>query len=174
MAPILFVDRDGTIIEEPQPDGRVDSFEKLSFLPGVIKALSQIHNELGYELVMVTNQDGLGSDSFPEEAFKGPHELMLRVLSGEGITFREVLIDSSYAEDKSPNRKPGTGLVEGYRTHPDLSRSFMVGDRESDMEFANNLGVKGLLLGSRSKLALRYFFGWSELGVFIGDRSISS
>ncbi|MCI5065234.1 bifunctional histidinol-phosphatase/imidazoleglycerol-phosphate dehydratase HisB [bacterium] len=144
--PILFVDRDGTLIVEPKPSLQIDSFEKLEFLPGVITALAKIHRELGYDLVLVSNQDGLGTESFPQEDFDGPQNLMLQIFAGEGVIFREVLIDPSFPHEDSPNRKPRLGLVEKYRLLPALKRSMMVGDRESDMEFAKNLGIEAIQL----------------------------
>lgn len=175
MAPFLFVDRDGTIIDEPQPSQQVDSFEKLSFLPGVISALSRIQNELGYQLVMVTNQDGLGTASFPEDQFSGPHDLMMRTLQGEGVVFSEVLIDRSFPEDNAATRKPRIGLVEKYLMHPDLPASFMVGDRPSDLEFAKNLGIGAIYLGSGcegGKLpeAVLSFASWSEIYRYLANK----
>jgi len=144
---ILFVDRDGCLIEEPA-DQQIDCFEKLALLPGVIAALQRFV-AAGYALVMVTNQDGLGTASFPEAAFRGPHELLLRLLASQGIAFAEVLIDRSFPADGLDTRKPGTGLVRHYLADDGWSRraSAMVGDRESDLQFAANLGVRGLRVG---------------------------
>ncbi len=143
---ILFVDRDGTLIAEPE-DFQIDSYAKLRLLPGVIPALLRLR-DAGYQFVMVTNQDGLGSTSFPQQDFDGPHALMLELFASQGIEFREVLIDTTHAEDKAPTRKPGVGLVLHYLRDRsiDLQRSVMIGDRASDMEFARNLGVRGFLL----------------------------
>ena len=144
---ILFVDRDGCLIEEPA-DEQIDSFAKLALLPDVIPALRRCA-AAGYELVMVTNQDGLGTDSFPQEDFEGPHELLMRVLASQGVRFREVLIDRSFPADGLDTRKPGTGLVRHYLADDGWSRaaSAMVGDRDTDMQFAANLGVRGLRVG---------------------------
>jgi len=144
---ILFVDRDGCLIEEPA-DQQIDSYGKLALLPGVIVALQRFVAS-GYELVMVTNQDGLGTDSFPESDFTGPHELLLRILASQGIRFREVLIDSSFAHQGKDTRKPGIGLVRHYLADDGWSRvaSAMVGDREADLQFAANLGVRGFRVG---------------------------
>lgn len=144
---ILFVDRDGCLIEEPA-DQQIDSYAKLALLPGVIAALQRCI-AAGYELVMVTNQDGLGTASFPEADFSGPHELLLRILASQGIGFREVLIDRSFAREGLDTRKPGTGLVRHWLARDDWSRahSAMVGDRDTDMAFAGNLGVRGLRCG---------------------------
>jgi imidazoleglycerol-phosphate dehydratase / histidinol-phosphatase len=143
---VLFIDRDGTLIVEPEPDKQVDSLEKLSFIPGVFTALSRIVKFLEYDLVMVTNQDGLGTESFPEENFWPAHNKMLEALKGEGIVFSEVLIDRSFPEEKSPDRKPETGLVAKYINNPeyDLENSFVIGDRMTDVEFAANMGAKAL------------------------------
>lgn len=144
---LLFVDRDGCLIEEPA-DGQIDSYEKLALLPGVIAALQRFVGA-GYELVMVTNQDGLGTPSFPEETFRGPHELLLRLLASQGVRFREVLIDRSFAYEGRDTRKPGIGLVRAYLADDGWSRnaSAMVGDRETDLQFATNLGVRGFRVG---------------------------
>ena len=126
--PILFVDRDGTLITEPD-DFQIDAFEKLRFVDGVIPAMLRLR-DAGWQFVMVTNQDGLGSDAFPQAAFEGPHALMLQVFASQGITFREVLVDTSFERDNSPNRKPNTGLVTGLLRDRgvDWTRSAMVGD----------------------------------------------
>ena len=146
--PILFVDRDGTLITEPD-DFQIDAFEKLRFVDGVIPAMLRLR-DAGWQFVMVTNQDGLGSDAFPQAAFEGPHALMLQVFASQGITFREVLVDTSFERDNSPNRKPNTGLVTGLLRDRgvDWTRSAMVGDRETDIRFAENLGIRGFKLRS--------------------------
>ena len=144
---VLFVDRDGTIIKEPE-DWQIDSYEKLSFLPGAISFLSRIAKELDYRLVMITNQDGLGTASFPEETFWGPHNKMLEILEGEGIEFDEILIDQTFAKDNAPTRKPNTGLLTHYFTDEyDLKNSVVIGDRWTDIQLAKNLGAKGILIG---------------------------
>ena len=146
MTPILFVDRDGTLIEEPV-DFQIDRYEKLRFVADVIPALLRLR-DAGYEFVMVTNQDGLGTPAFPRDDFEGPHQLMLEVFRSQGIVFREVLIDTSFAAAPSPTRKPAIGLVQHYLRDRgiDLSRSAMVGDRETDVRFADNLGVRAFQL----------------------------
>lgn len=145
---ILFIDRDGTLIEEPA-DEQVDAFEKLRFKPGVFRCLGRISRLTDYELVMVTNQDGLGTDSFPEETFWPVHNLMLEALKGEGITFREQLIDRHFPEDHASTRKPGTGMVEKYMKDDayDMAASYVIGDRETDAQLAANMGCKSLILG---------------------------
>lgn len=144
---ILFVDRDGCLIEEPA-DEQIDSYEKLALLPGVIAALQRCV-AAGYELVMVTNQDGLGTDSFPEAHFTGPHELLMRILASQGVRFHEVLIDRSFPRDGLDTRKPGVGMLRHYLADDGWSRgaSAMVGDRQTDLQFAANMGVRGFLVG---------------------------
>lgn len=144
---ILFIDRDGTIVKEPVEDQQLDSYEKFELLPGVVTFLSKIVEEFDYQLVMVTNQDGLGTDSFPYEDFIGPHELLLKILEGEGIKFQEILIDDSFGHQPSANRKPALGLVKHYLNPAfDLAHSLVIGDRLTDMEFAENLGCQGVLI----------------------------
>lgn len=143
---ILFVDRDGTLIVEP-PDQQIDAYGKLALVDGVIAALQRCV-AAGYELVMVTNQDGLGTESFPQARFDGPHELMLRIFASQGIRFREVLIDRSFAHEGRDTRKPGTGLVRHFLADDGWSRaqSAMVGDRATDDRFAANLGIRSFRL----------------------------
>ena len=147
---LLFVDRDGCLILEPA-DEQIDSYDKLDLLPGVIGALQRCV-AAGYELVMVTNQDGLGTTSFPEEAFLGPQTLLLRILASQGIDFREVLIDRSFPHEGRDTRKPGVGLLRHYLADDGWSRaaSAVIGDRESDMQLAANLGVRGFRIGPGS------------------------
>ncbi|MCC7249130.1 MAG: bifunctional histidinol-phosphatase/imidazoleglycerol-phosphate dehydratase HisB [Lysobacter sp.] len=146
--PILFVDRDGTLIEEPA-DFQIDAYEKLAFVEGVIPAMLRLR-DAGYEFVIVTNQDGLGTEAFPQAAFDGPHTLMLRIFESQGIRFRETLIDTSYAHENAPTRKPNLGLVQPMLRDRgiDWSRSAMVGDRDTDIQFADNLGIRGFKLRS--------------------------
>ncbi len=147
MKKVLFIDRDNTIIVEPRDNYQVDSFTKLEFVPGVITALASIVKQLPYELVMVTNQDGLGTASLPEAVFFPPHELMLKTLAGEGIRFSEVLIDRSFPHENSLSRKPRTGLIDHYRQEGiDLPGSFVIGDRQTDVELALNMGTQSIQL----------------------------
>jgi imidazoleglycerol-phosphate dehydratase/histidinol-phosphatase len=149
---LLFLDRDGTLILEPE-NYQVDHADKLDFYPGVFRWLGRIVRELDYQLVMITNQDGLGTEEFPEETFWPVHKLMVRALAAEGITFREELIDRTYARDNAPTRKPNTGLVDKYRTEDyDLVNSYVVGDRLTDMQLAKNLGAKGFWLANDPEL----------------------
>ena len=146
MRRLLIIDRDGTVIAEPA-DEQVDSLEKLEFVPGAISALKSLR-ALDYDLVMCTNQDGLGTESFPEDTFWPAHEKMLSVLKGEGVVFDDMLIDPHFPEDNSPCRKPGTGMLGKYLSGDyDLAGSWVVGDRESDRQLAENLGAKALILG---------------------------
>lgn len=150
----LFIDRDGTIIVEPVIDEQVDSFEKLEFLPGAIGNLAFIARTLDFELVMVTNQDGLGTEAFPTEAFEGPHQLMLRTLEGEGVKFNDIVIDTTFEHEHKPTRKPGTALLGKYTAGDyDLASSFVIGDRLTDIKLAQNLGAKGILIASDAEKA---------------------
>lgn len=145
---LLFIDRDGTLIEEPA-DEQIDSFDKLRFVKGVLRNLSFICNKFDFRLVMVSNQDGLGTDSFPEETFWPVHNFVLRTLEGEGIVFDDQLIDRHFPEDNSPMRKPGIGMLMEYINNPeyDLANSYVIGDRDTDRQLAENLGCKALILG---------------------------
>lgn len=143
----LFIDRDGTLIMEPPTDFQVDSLEKLSFYPGVITALSKIA-KLDYELVLVTNQDGLGTDSFPEVDFWKVHNKMLELLENEGIVFTEQFIDRSFEWENKPTRKPSTGMLTDYCKSCDLSASFVIGDRLTDVQLAKNLGAGAIWLST--------------------------
>ncbi|WP_370391220.1 bifunctional histidinol-phosphatase/imidazoleglycerol-phosphate dehydratase HisB [uncultured Winogradskyella sp.] len=149
MKPVLFIDRDGTLAIEPPVDYQLDSFEKLEFFPGVFQYLSKIANELNFELVMVTNQDGLGTDSFPEETFWPVHNFLIQSLKNEGIEFSEQIIDRTFEHEKAPTRKPRTGLLKSYMNGScDLENSYVIGDRLTDIELAKNLGCKGILLNA--------------------------
>lgn len=148
MQRLLFIDRDGTIIREPE-DEQIDSFEKLRFVSGVIRNLNFICQHLDFQLVMVSNQDGLGTDAFPEETFWPVHNFMLQTLEDEGIRFSDILIDSHFPSDNSPCRKPGTGMLKAYMGNSayDLAHSYVIGDRETDAQLAHNLGCKALIIG---------------------------
>ena len=148
MKKVLFIDRDGTLVVEPPIDYQLDSLEKLEFYPKVMRNLGFIRSKLDFEFVMVTNQDGLGTVSFPEETFWPAHNLMMKTLAGEGITFDEGCIDRSMPEDFAPTRKPRTGMLVKYLNNPDydLTNSFVIGDRLTDVELAKNLGCKAILL----------------------------
>jgi imidazoleglycerol-phosphate dehydratase/histidinol-phosphatase len=147
---ILFLDRDGVILKEQPPDFQLDSLEKTVFMKGVIGALSQIAATLDYYKVLITNQDGLGTDIFPESSFLPYQEMMIRTLAGEGFTFDEIHIDRTFEKDNQPTRKPGTMLLKHFigNEEYDLANSFMIGDRWTDMQLAMNLGVKGILIKS--------------------------
>ncbi|PPT96054.1 bifunctional histidinol-phosphatase/imidazoleglycerol-phosphate dehydratase HisB [Xanthomonas arboricola] len=146
MTPILFVDRDGTLITEPA-DYQIDAYEKLRLVDNVIPAMLKLR-DAGYQFVIVSNQDGLGSDSYPRASFDGPNNLMLQIFASQGIVFREVLIDCSWPADNAPTRKPGVGLMVPYLQDRsiDWARSAMVGDRVTDIQFAQNLNIRGFQL----------------------------
>jgi imidazoleglycerol-phosphate dehydratase/histidinol-phosphatase len=147
MKKVLFIDRDGTIIVEPKTDFQIDSLEKLEFIPKAISNLRKIAEELDYELVMVTNQDGLGTTSFPEDTFWPAHQKMMKTLEGENIRFAQVHIDRSFEADNAPTRKPRTGMLTGYLTGDyDLAGSFVIGDRLTDVQLAKNLGARAIFL----------------------------
>lgn len=146
MTPILFVDRDGTLIEEPA-DFQIDAYDKLRLVKNVIPAMLKLR-DAGYQFVIVSNQDGLGSEGYPQERFDGPNNLMLQIFASQGIVFRDVLIDPSWPHDNSPNRKPGIGMMLPYLQDRgiDWARSGMVGDRPTDIQFADNLKIRGFQL----------------------------
>lgn len=149
MKKVLFLDRDGTLVIEPPIDYQLDALEKLEFYPKVFQYLSRIIKELDYELVMITNQDGLGTDSFPEDTFWPTHNKIMKAFENEGITFTNVFIDRSFPEDHAPTRKPRTGMLTQYLEGDyDLKNSFVVGDRLTDIELAKNLGGKGIWLNN--------------------------
>jgi len=145
---VLFIDRDGTLVIEPPIDYQLDAFEKLEFYPKVFRNLHFIRQKLDFEFVMVTNQDGLGTSSFPENTFWPVHNLVMKTFANEGITFDEVFIDRSFPEDNAPTRKPRTGMLTRYLNNEeyDLNGSFVIGDRATDVELAYNLGCKAILL----------------------------
>jgi imidazoleglycerol-phosphate dehydratase/histidinol-phosphatase len=147
MKKVLFIDRDGTLILEPPIDFQVDSFEKLQFYPKVFSGLGKIASELDFELVMVTNQDGLGTAAYPYESFIGPHTLMVEALRSEGVEFAEECIDRTFPEENAETRKPRTGLLTKYFNGDyDLANSFVIGDRLTDVELAKNLGAKAIYM----------------------------
>lgn len=149
MKKILFIDRDGTIIREPE-DEQIDAFEKLQFVPRAISSLAFLRQHTDYEFVMVSNQDGLGTDSFPEDTFWPVHNFILDTLRGEGIEFDDMLIDPHFPEDNAPTRKPNTGLVQKYMDNSDydIANSYVIGDRDTDRRFAENIGCKFLQINS--------------------------
>ncbi|MBO5381178.1 MAG: bifunctional histidinol-phosphatase/imidazoleglycerol-phosphate dehydratase HisB [Bacteroides sp.] len=148
MKKVLFIDRDGTLVIEPPVDYQLDSLEKLEFYPKVMRNLGFVRSKLDFEFVMVTNQDGLGTTSFPEETFWPAHNLMMKTLEGEGITFDNICIDRSFPEENAPTRKPRTGMLTNYIDNPayDLAGSFVIGDRPTDVELAKNLGCRAIFL----------------------------
>ena len=149
MKKVLFIDRDGTLAIEPPVDYQLDSFEKLEFYPKVFQYLGKIAKELDFELVMVTNQDGLGTSSFPEATFWPVHNFLVKTFEKEGIVFTEQIIDRTFARDNAPTRKPNTGLLSHYISSSyDLENSFVIGDRMTDIELAKNLGARGIFINN--------------------------
>jgi len=148
MQKLLFIDRDGTIIDEPKTDFQIDSLEKLEFLPKALSNLRKIAEETDYKLIMVTNQDGLGTDAFPEETFWPAHNKMLRTLENENVVFSAIHIDRSFPHENLPTRKPGTGLLTEYfdAEKYDLANSYVLGDRATDVQLAVNLGAKAVFI----------------------------
>ena len=183
MKKVLFIDRDGTLAIEPPVDYQLDSFEKLEFYPKVFQYLGKIAKELDFELVMVTNQDGLGTDSFPEATFWPVHNFLIKTFKKEGIVFTEQIIDKTFSKDNASTRKPNTGLLTHYFSEAyDLENSFVIGDRLTDIELAKNLGAKGILINNNNtegedeitvaKEELRKFIAletndWSEIYEFL-------
>ncbi len=151
---ILFIDRDGTLINEAPPTYQLDSFDKLTFYPHMFEYMTKIARELDYELVMVTNQDGLGTPNFPEDTFWPLHNLVMKSLEGEDIFFKAVFIDRTYPHENAPTRKPGTGMLTSYINNPeyDLANSFVIGDRITDVQLAKNLGCRAIWLNSDASL----------------------
>lgn len=177
MKKILFIDRDGTLIDEPISDKQVDSLEKLAFIPGVISALKRIVTLTDYRLVMVSNQDGLGTKSFSMENFLAPQNKMLDILKGEGIVFDEILIDDSFAEDNSPRRKPATGMVEKYMNETlDYNNSYVIGDRITDVQLAENMSIKSIYFASgKEDLSVDFCStDWNAIASYLinGSRSV--
>jgi imidazoleglycerol-phosphate dehydratase / histidinol-phosphatase len=168
MKKVLFIDRDGTLIIEPPVDFQVDSLEKLSFYPGVFQYLGKIATELDYQLVMVTNQDGLGTASFPENTFWPAQNKMMEALAGEGINFAEVLIDKSFEKDNLPTRKPSVGMMLHYlKGNYDLANSYVIGDRLTDVKLAENLGTQSIYMGSDASNATLVTKSWADIYNFL-------
>lgn len=153
MKKVLFIDRDGTIINETK-DEKINSFEELTFYPMCLTYLGKIARKLNYELVMITNQDGLGTEKFPENEFWKVHNFIMKTFYNEGIIFNNVFIDKTYPYQNAPTRKPGTALLKDYMNNPDydLKNSFVIGDRLTDVELAKNLGAKAIFINNNDKL----------------------
>lgn len=172
MKTALFIDRDGTILCEPE-DEQIDSFEKFRFVDGAISNLAFLRTRTQHEFVMVSNQDGLGTDAYPEEDFWPTHNLMLQTLKGEGVEFDDILIDRSFPEDHLPTRKPGTGMMSKYLGGDyDLSRCYVIGDRDTDAQLALNLGCKAVVIAGglpdAQRDALKEKYAFSDQ-VFVAD-----
>ena len=158
MKKVLFIDRDGTIIKETT-DEKIDGFEKLVFYPKALQFLGKIARELDFEIVMITNQDGLGTDYFPEETFWPVHNKIIESFKGEGVVFSEELIDKTFPHENAETRKPKTGLLQGYFNGAyDLKNSFVIGDRLTDVELAKNLGAMGIFINDKTELGTDEIF----------------
>ncbi len=167
MTKVLFIDRDGTIIREPD-DQQIDSLEKLSFLPGALVALNQIASRLTYKLVMVTNQDGLGTSSFPENQFWPAHNKMLEILESAAVTFDEILIDRTFESDRADTRKPGIGMLTHYLDGSyDMQNSYVIGDRISDVQLAHNLGANAIFIGDSASGAALCTRDWHQIFIHL-------
>jgi imidazoleglycerol-phosphate dehydratase/histidinol-phosphatase len=168
MKKVLFLDRDGTLVIEPPIDFQLDSLEKLEFYPGVFQWLGRIVQELDFELVMVTNQDGLGTDFFPEDTFRPAQNKIIQAFENEGIRFDDIIIDKTFPEEKAPTRKPGTALLGKYiHGNYDLANSYVIGDRKTDIELAINLGAKGIFVGDSDEKAELSTTRWKEIYSFL-------
>lgn len=164
MKKVLFIDRDGTLVVEPPTDFQLDSLEKLEFLPGVFTYLSRIATELDYELVMVTNQDGLGTKSFPEADFWPVQNKIIKAFENENVHFADIHIDKSFPEENLPTRKPGTGMLAKYQYGDyDLQKSFVIGDRATDVDLAKNLGCASIFLGENATTADYVANDWAAI-----------
>lgn len=171
MKKVLFIDRDGTIIKEPE-DEQVDSLEKFMFIPGAISGLAAIARETDFELVIITNQDGLGTPSFPENTFWPGQNKMLEILKGEGVEFARIFIDRTFPEEKAPTRKPGTALLVRYLASGiDLANSYVIGDRQTDIQLAKNLGCNAIFFNNESSPdALLSTRDWNEIYRFLKSK----
>lgn len=170
MKKVLFIDRDGTIIREPE-DEQIDSFAKLRFLPGALTYMRRIREELDYEFVMITNQDGLGTDSFPEDTFWPVQNFILQTLEDEGIVFDEICIDRTFPHENAPTRKPGTALLTHYiKGDYDLANSFVLGDRKSDVQLAENLGAQAIYIADEAYApASLCTTDWAKIHAFLSS-----
>ena len=168
MKKVLFIDRDGTLVVEPPIDYQLDSLEKLEFYPGAFQYLSRISKELNFELVMVTNQDGLGTDSFPEETFWPAQNKIINAFKNEGVVFADVIIDKTMPAENAPSRKPGTGLLTQYMNgNYDLKISYVIGDRMTDVQLAKNLGCSAIFLGEEINEAALSTKDWATIYSFL-------
>jgi imidazoleglycerol-phosphate dehydratase/histidinol-phosphatase len=172
MKKALFIDRDGTLVIEPPVDYQLDSLEKLEFYPGVFQWLSKIALELDFELVMVTNQDGLGTSSFPEATFWPAQNKIIEAFKNEGVVFNEILIDKSFPEDNSPTRKPRTGLLNKYIYGDyNLRESYVIGDRETDLQLAENLNANGIFIGEQpNRKSILCTTNWKTIYEFLKSK----
>jgi len=164
MKKVLFIDRDGTLVIEPPIDYQIDSLEKLEFYPGVFRWLGEIVRKTNFEIVIVTNQDGLGTESFPEKSFLPPQNAMLKAFKNEGITFDDIIIDKTFPQENAKTRKPKTGLLEKKYMNGqyDLANSYVIGDRITDVELAKNMGAKAIWINHENKKGLKEITGKIE------------
>jgi len=170
MKRVLFIDRDGTLIVEPPGTCQVDTLDLLEFLPGVFRNMYRIRNRFDFEIVMVSNQDGLGTDAYPEEVFEQIQTKILRAFKNEGVEFNKIFIDRSWPEENLPGRKPGIVMLNDYLTgNYDLSNSYIIGDRLTDIEMAKNLGAKGILIGTDNRQKEIQSAGLEEICVLIAE-----
>lgn len=175
MKKVLFIDRDGTLVIEPPIDYQLDSFEKLEFYPTVFQYLSKIAIELDYELVMVTNQDGLGTDSFQEDSFWPVQNFIIKAFENEDVRFSEILIDKSFPEENADTRKPKTGMLQKYIYGDyDLENSFVIGDRATDIELAKNLKAKGIFIGDENDDAVLSTKSWADIYQYLKSKPRTS
>ena len=175
MKKVLFIDRDGTLIKEPA-DEQIDAFEKLIFYPKVFQYMSKICSELDFEIVMITNQDGLGTEIYPENTFWPVHNFVLDTFKNEGVEFEEQFIDRTFAKDNAPTRKPNTGLLTKYFSEDyDLENSFVIGDRLTDVELAKNLNAKGIYINDNTNLDPGRRWGYAVFGAIVeGDEVLEA
>lgn len=173
MKKVLFIDRDGTLIIEPKDDPQIDAFEKVSFYPKAIATMAQIAKLNAFELVMVSNQDGLGTDSFPEETFWPVQNFIVDTFKSEGVEFSEIVLDRTFASDNAPTRKPGTALLTKYMdtTVYDLENSYVIGDRITDVALAKNLGCKAIYINSGNELGVEEVTTYGDLNPTIALES---
>jgi len=173
---VLFIDRDGTLVIEPPIDLQLDSLEKLEFYPGVFQNLSRIAKELDYILVMVTNQDGLGTDSFPEETFHLAQDKIIQAFKNEGVDFAEILIDKSFPHEHKPTRKPGTAMLTHYMNgNYDLANSYVIGDRITDVQLAENLGCKSIFIsGQQNESATFTTNSWADIYSYLSSQPLTA
>ena len=172
MKKVLFIDRDGTLVVEPPVTFQLDNLEQLEFIQGVFQYLSRIAKELDYELVMVTNQDGLGTKSFPEETFWPAQNKIIQAFKNEGVVFSEIIVDKTMPAENAPTRKPGTALLTHYiKGNYDLANSYVIGDRATDIQLAKNLGTKAIYIGKEKSTDTELTTtSWADIYAFLKSK----